>query len=79
MTRLLAREPLTVTELETLAVLLDSGTRRMSRARTDDGVYFVWTGATGIDEVYEDVFSAFYQLRSQAADADPAAYRVTLA
>ena len=77
MTRLLAREPLTVTELANLAIRLHSGSTRMAFARI--GEHFVWTGDTDVHGAYEDMFAAFYQLQTQAAEADPAAYRVNLA
>jgi len=77
MTRLLAREPLTVTELANLAIRIRSGSIRMSLARTGAGRY-VWTGDTDVDGAYSDMFSAFYQLRSQAAAADPAADELSL-
>lgn len=56
---------LTTTELETLAVMLDSATRHMTRARDLHGKY-VWDGAAdstapnNLGKAVTDMFEGFY-------------------
>jgi hypothetical protein len=69
MSNLTATPPLTVTELETLAVLLDSGTRSMLTAR-DDKNEDVWSYAQSSD-MWPDVFGGFADLKWQAFTTDP--------
>jgi hypothetical protein len=55
--------PLTVTELETLAVMLASAGRRMSRARKPDGGY-AWVD--GYHDTLSDMGEFFYGLQDPA-------------
>jgi hypothetical protein len=71
MGQITARTPLTVTELETLAVMLDSGSRRMSRTLDTDGISHVWEYSRGLGQAQSDMFDAFHELRQQAIYADP--------
>ena len=51
---------LTVTEAETLAVMLDSASRKIARARDHKGAY-VWA-MRGDTEVISDMFRGFYAI-----------------
>lgn len=57
--------PLTVAELETLAVMLDSASRKMAHVRTADGGY-AWQYPAA-SEGYTDAFAVFYELRTESA------------
>lgn len=57
--------PLTVVELETLAVMLDSASRKMAHVRTADGGH-AWSYPM-VSETYSEAFTAFYDLRGQSA------------
>lgn len=54
---------LTTTELETLAVMLSSGARRMGTARNRDGE-FAWTSGNGLTDAIWDMASGFYELQA---------------
>jgi hypothetical protein len=58
------RTPLTLTELETLAVMLDNGTCAMVGACTPDGRR-AWMA--GLSDEWNDIFAGFYQLRDNTA------------
>jgi hypothetical protein len=59
------RTPLTVTELETLAAMLDNGSRHMGDARDDDGNH-VWPSHS-FSGALMDMFHGFYELRDNTA------------
>lgn len=61
----IAREPLTVAELETLAIMLDSGTRKMSTVRTEAGGW-AWPQGRILSSAWTDTFEAFYAIRNDS-------------
>lgn len=63
--------PLTVRELETLAALIDSGTRKMTSARDREGAY-AWPGTSAAEAAAESL-AAFYDIRNVTSRmvADP--------
>ena len=60
------RTPLTVTELETLATMLDHGTETIGRARTETGAY-VWPQGSVLSDIYAEIFGGFYEIRENTA------------
>ena len=60
------REPLTFTELETLAAVIDRGSSRMCEALHPDGAP-VWHTRNGFNDTLTDMFGGFYQLRDNSA------------
>jgi hypothetical protein len=63
MSQITAREPLTVTELETLALLLDLGSEKMMTARLPGGGYAWGPRSRDYQDTMDDMFAAFYALR----------------
>jgi hypothetical protein len=59
------RTPLTLTELETLAVMLDTGSQHMASVKDDNGGY-AWTNPTHAGAM-SDMFAGFFQLRDNTA------------
>ena len=60
------RTPLTLAELETLAVMLDNASQHLSHARDDHGGY-AWGQGRQLDGAYGDMLEAFYQIRDNTA------------
>jgi hypothetical protein len=61
------RTPLTLTELETLATLLDNATQHMNTARDAAGNH-AWDSTTGqFRTAMEDMFAGFFALRDNTA------------
>jgi hypothetical protein len=60
------RTPLEVTELETLAVMLDSASKKMGTVRTGTGEY-AWPMGHELTDAFGDMFGGFYQLRDNTA------------
>jgi hypothetical protein len=60
------RTPLTITELETLAVMLDSAGKKMSIVRTNTGEY-AWPMGREMTDAFGDMFGGFYQLRDNTS------------
>jgi hypothetical protein len=57
------RTPLTVTELETLAAMLDSASQHLCNVRDSAGVH-VWDSVDGqFRSALDDMFTGFFQLR----------------
>lgn len=54
--------PLTRTELETLAVMIESGTRKMVKVTDQEGNY-VWRNTERADAASE-IFAAFYEIQT---------------
>lgn len=68
-------EPLTDTELETLAVLLDSASEHMTYVRNSDGRY-VWgnpdrTAGDNLTSAIEEMISGFYEIQLASRPNSP--------
>jgi hypothetical protein len=62
------RTPLTLTELETLAVMLDTGSQHMTNVKDDNGDYAWPSGdVTGVSSTMSDMFAGFFEIRDNTA------------
>jgi hypothetical protein len=60
------RTPLTLTELETLAVMLDNATQHMGTTRDTTG-HYAWGPAREYSDAMNEMFTGFYDIRENTA------------